>query len=421
MIMNILNYRLFPLLFVISISILPMLGKFGITLFSNTFSVWILDFLVLANVIYYYKYYCTSKKLKDYQWAKFYLIWILICIIRGIFVAENYWEYKALIGSSLCLLLPVFLFIFQSPTILKQTLYIWLKYALPLFLCVGIWIIPIDSYHFIISPILLLGCFLPILPKRWKLLFGILLIVMLVGELGARAQIMKATAVLGLAIVFYFRNHIKKLWFKIVHILFYILPIILLILGIFGIFNIFEANKEKNQGKYVSTKEINGQKVIVDASVDTRTFIYEEVITSARKHNYIIFGRTPARGNDSKTFGALMAEELKTGKYERSMNEVCHPNVFTWTGLVGLIAWCMIYLRGSYLALYKSRNIYLKIIGIFIAFRFFLGWIEDVNNFNISGISIWMIIAMGYSQYFRSMSNHEFKNWLIQCLPFKNI
>lgn len=93
------------------------------------------------------------------------------------------------------------------------------------------------------------------------------------------------------------------------------------------------------------------------------------------------------------------------------MNEVCHPNVFTWLGLLGLIPWCLIYLTSSYLAIYKSNSFYLKIIGIFIAFRFFLGWIEDMNEFSIYGLSVWMSIGIGLSPYFRKMDDKVFVSW----------
>ena len=99
------------------------------------------------------------------------------------------------------------------------------------------------------------------------------------------------------------------------------------------------------------------------------------------------------------------------------MNEVCHLNVFTWLGLVGLVPWCLIYIYSSWLAIYRSRNIYMKYLGVFIAFRFFLGWIEDVNNFNISGICVWILIAMGLSEQFRSLTDKEFRDWVNKCFP----
>jgi len=136
------------------------------------------------------------------------------------------------------------------------------------------------------------------------------------------------------------------------------------------------------------------------------------VINSAIEHNYVLFGRTPARGNDSASFGAYTAEDLNTGKYERHSNEVCHPNVFTWLGLVGMVMYSLLYMRSSWLAVYRSRNIYVKLVGVYIAFRWLYGWIEDWNAFDIANLSLWMLMAIGFSTEFRSMSNAEFKRWV---------
>lgn len=416
--MGIFQLKAFPYLFVIGISLFQILGRVGLSIFNSTFVTWIVGFTLLAYLYWFYKHHFHIHNQKDYLFIRIFLAWTAIGIIRGIFIAENYWEYKNLIAGTFCLSLPAFAFIFQSPIMLQRTLRLWLRLIIPIFILIVMWIIAIDGYHFYISPVLLLGCFLPIIPQKWRYLFIILLLIMLLGSLGSRAQMLKAGAVLLIAFGVWIRKRIPLKLLLGIHYAFYILPIVLLILGISGIFNIFKVNQESNEGKYIQTEVINGEVQIVDASADTRTFIYEEVISSAITHHYVIWGRSPARGNDSAFFGAITAEELGTGKYERFMNEVCHPNVFTWLGLTGLIPWCLIYFTSSYLAINKSNNIYMKYVGIFIAFRFFLGWIEDMNNFNISGISVWIPIAMGLSEKFRSMDNSTFRQWLATCFPF---
>ena len=240
---------------------------------------------------------------------------------------------------------------------------------------------------------------------------------MLFVDWGARSQVIKSAVVLLVAIGIYFRSYITLKMLKIAHLACYICPIVLLILGLSGTFNIFEG-LSSNKRKYVEKKVVNGQVVEEDITADTRTFIYKEVIESALKHNYVIWGRTPARGNDSMTFGTIQAEELKTGKYERHGNELCHTNVFTWLGLIGLFLYSLIYLRSSYLAVYQSKNIYIKFIGCFIAFRWAYGWVEDLNNFSIMNISLWMMIAMGLSIKFRNMTNLEMKKWVQSIFKF---
>ena len=42
----------------------------------------------------------------------------------------------------------------------------------------------------------------------------------------------------------------------------------------------------------------------------------------------------------------------------------------------------------------------------------------SLHNFDAMSISIWMLISMGLSDYFRKMNNIEFKKWVLSI--FKN-
>lgn len=371
---------------------------------GNTFLWWSIDFITLFTVLQF------RKNSSHYPLIKIYSCWMIISCIRGAFIAENYWEWKQLITGFLTLSLPILVYIFDKANITLCILRYWFKYAIIAFI-LFLPFLSTGAYHFYLGPIFLIGCFIPILPKKWRIILGGLLIIMLFINLGARSQVIKSAIVLMIALGIHFRKFISNRILQIVHLTCYILPIILLYLGISGTFNIFE-DLSSNKGKYIQRKVVNGQVVEDDLSADTRTFIYIEVIKSALQHNYVIWGRTPARGNDSMAFGALNAEELKTGKYERHSNELCHTNIFTWLGLIGVVLYSLIYLRSSYLAVYKSNNIYIKFLGCFIAFRWAYGWIEDINRFDIANISLWMMIAMGLSVQFRNMNNKEFANFI---------
>ena len=224
------------------------------------------------------------------------------------------------------------------------------------------------------------------------------------GESGCIA-VYEAAATILCAVAFCFNSIVKISWLKIVHGLFYVVPVVLLILGMTGTFNVFKDSvSESNYNKYTQVKYVNGQKQEENLAADTRTFIYEEVLGSALRHNYIIWGRTPARGNDSYYFGSFNAEQLKTGKYERHGNELCHLNVFTWLGLIGLLLHSAIYLIASYRAVYYSNNLFVRYIGIMVAFNWALGWIENTTGFNIMNLTIWIMISICLSSKFRSMN-----------------
>ena len=406
--------------FIILITVFSVQLWLSITVSSTTFF-WIVNFSLIILILRF-----TNRNKSelcgsyishtDISIISFYLGWLFFNTVRGGIIAENYWEWKQLINGMQSLSLPIFVFIFSVPFIVCKVLNYWFKYALIIFLI----LLPFlgkDAYHFYLGPVFVIGCFLPIIPKKWKFILGLLLVTMLWIDLGARSQVIKSAMVLLVSIGILFRKFISYRLIKLAHWVCYLSPVIFLFLGLSGTFNIFEG-LASNKGDYVETKVVDGQVVEEDLSADTRTFIYVEVIESALKHNYVLWGRTPARGNDSMTFGAYNAEILKTGKYERHGNELCHPNVFTWLGLIGVVLYSLIYLRSSYLAVYRSNNIYIKFLGCFIAFRWAFGWIEDANGFNISNIALWMMIALGLSKQFRAMNNKQFQMWLINIFKY---
>jgi len=294
---------------------------------------------------------------------------------------------------------------------LRTCLNYWMRFALPLLVVFFLFGFQGQALHFYVGPVLTLSCFLPIIPRGWRCLFVAILLAMVFADFGARSQMVKAVMVFLLSFTLLVAKNVSVAVLKLGHWLCYIIAIVLLVLGITGRFNVFD-DLSTHEGQYTQKVVREGQTVEEDMAADTRTFIYVEVINSALEHDYVLFGRTPARGNDSMAFGALNAEDLNTGKYERHSNEVCHPNVFTWLGLVGMIMYSLLYMRSSWLAVYRSKNIYVKLVGVYIAFRWFWGWIEDWNAFDIANLSLWMLMAIGFSTEFRSMSNAEFRRWV---------
>lgn len=338
-------------------------------------------------------------------------MWALIGSIRGYFVAENYWEQKQLVEGIFALSLPLFVYTFNDSYTNMRVLKTWNKWMIPLFFVFFVWVLEVGTYHFLIWPIFFYGIFSKYLPFRWKLFVLIVFFTMMSAGISDRAQAIKVVATIGLATLFYFKSYLTQKLIHLVHWAFYAGTITLLYLGITGQYNIFE-DMESNRGEFTEQRvDDEGYTVIEDASYDTRTFIYQEIIESAIYNDYIWTGRTPARGNDSSFFGKHNAEDLGTNKYERHRNEVCHPNVFTWLGLIGMLLYSIIYLQASFLALYRSKSYAMKVLACFVAFHWALGWIEDINRFDVTNIFMWMCIAMCLSEEFRNMDDEQFKDW----------
>jgi len=71
-----------------------------------------------------------------------------------------------------------------------------------------------------------------------------------------------------------------------------------------------------------------------------------------------------------------------------------------------------IFYQATFLAINKSQNIFSKIVGLFVLFRWLFAWVEDPNVFNLTNIFIWILIAFCYSEEFRNMTNSEMTNWI---------
>jgi len=413
--------KIFP--FLIGILTFFSVNQWSKFQFGNTFTAWILYSLILLSVYYFYNQ-DYKNEIHNYEKRNtvlnLYLIWIIICIIRGVFVASNYWEYKQLIGNSMALLLPTLIYPFVSSDTVTDVVSFWLKWILPLFMIYAFLFVGVGALSF--SPIYLLGLFLPILPNKWKFIIGILLCLMLLGGGSNRSLVVKTGTCILLSLTCLYKKHISLKILHVVRSIFFIVPLIFLPLGIFGIFNILNMNSYVSREYQLSVDSKNGKLI----TSDDRTFIYKEVIASALKHHYVIQGRTPARGNDTKAFynisaGAQSVHRAYDLKHERNSNELVHTNIFTWAGLIGCILYSLLYFIASYRAVYRSENFYIKILGVFVAFRWMYGWVEDFNRFDMMNLSLWMMIAICYSSKFRQMDDEEFKHWITNVFSYKYI
>jgi hypothetical protein len=378
---------------------------------GNTFFWWAVQFLFFITILSTRKSFFNKLNKKTIWSVNLFLAWIVICIVRACFVAENYWEWKNLVTTSFVLLLGLVISVFMNPELNQFLLKKWFKFVLPLFF-LFILFIRGDAYGHYLAPIILLLLVFPLLTKKWQIIVLFFMLFTVIVSQSSRSNVIKfSVAFLFGYLIYYFRFVFSIKIFNLIRLLFLIAPIVFFTLGVLGVFNVFKIS-DYIKGNYTTKVLVNGEINEESLTVDTRTFIYLEVLSSAVKNDYVLLGRTPARGNDSVAFGAILAEELNTGKTERFANEVSILNVFTWTGLVGVVLYFLVFFRASYLAINKSNNFFMKTIGIFVAFRWMYAWVEDFSRFDMSNIILWMLISMCFSIEFRNMSNFEFKLWV---------
>jgi hypothetical protein len=376
---------------------------------DNTFIWWIVYFSILVMFYQARTKHFDKEDILNIRGIYIYLLWNIICIVRGTFVAENYWEWKNLFGTSMVLLLPLSIYAFTNRFVVQKTIYIYLKYALPGFFFFYFTFTAGDAIGRYLVPISFLVLFLPILDTKWRIIVLSFTAFVIFGDATARSNVIKFGVPVSLSLLFFLKKKTNTIIFEAIRLLFILLPMVLFVLGFTGLFNVFKMD-DYISGDYHSKAISNGEEESLTS--DTRTFLYEEVILSAIKYDYILFGRTPARGNESPYFGEYSMEVLHTGKMERFSNEVSILNIFTWTGIFGVVLYFYVFYRASYLAVNRSNNIFIKVIGVCVAFRWLYAWVEDFSQFDLSYIFLWLMISMCYSKNFRLMDDLQMRLWI---------
>ena len=381
---------------------------------SNTFLWWSVNYAILIAFFVYKLAYYKSDDGTYLNFVTYYLIWNIICIIRGGFEAEIYWDWKELASNAICLLLPIISFAYTNISLVKLSFNTYLKIALPFFGIV-FFLITTDIYGFYLGPIGILMLFFPALPKKAKI--GALLITafVLVIDLGARSNVIKFAIPLMLVTTYYFKEKLTPGLIEYVRKALFIIPILFFVLAVTEVFNIFNI-KQYSTIEFTQARVGNdGETGEDDISADTRTGLYEEVLYSAKKNDYWWLGRTPARGNDSNVFYDAI---YITGRAERMSNEVGILNVFTWTGIIGVVLYMFVFYSASYVALHNSNNFFCKIISVYIAFRWLFCWVEDINDFTLNMFMLWLLIGLVNSKVFRSMTDTEVIEWVKEIFIF---
>jgi hypothetical protein len=385
---------------------------------GNEYFWWVIQFAFIYILFNFKKIYNRTPFKYNLFYLNIFLIWNIIGIVRGVFVADNYWEWKFLILTSFYLLLPLIVYLTNNIEILQIITKFWFKYGLFIFIFFSYFLYA-DGVGQFLMPISFLLLFFPFLNFKWKIIIFSFSLYVIFFDFTARSNLIKFIVPFLLGCLFYFKTFLSNKILNILRLTFLLIPFLFLFLALFNIFNIFTINTYFRD-QTIKTKTITGEKSEESILVDTRTFLYIEVFESAIRNDYFLFGRTPARGNDSNAFGEYNAEKLKTRKYERFSNEVSILNIFTWLGIVGVLFYFIIFFKASYLAIFQSNNFFIKIVGLNISFRWAYGFIEDFSILSVGNIFLWLMIGMCFSETFRQLSNNQMKLWVLGIIETSN-
>jgi hypothetical protein len=374
---------------------------------ANTALWWLFNGLVLYVFFVAKRYIDDNTSVKSMVFVQCYLLWNCSSAVHGVFIAENYWDWKNLIAKTMALLIPVVAYAATNHNLMQNMLRFYIKFTMPLFLLFAVMITP-DAYGFYLVPVSFLMLFFPALTLRWKVGLLAITVFVIAADLGARSNVIKFTIPILLSFIYYYRLFIPNTLLETMRKLLFIAPVLLFTLAVTDTFNVFKMNDYIETDYSTIGVNADGEQFDDNLKSDTRTFLYVEVLATAVKYNSWLIGRSPARGYESMWFGA----DDPTGRWERSAAEVAILNIFTWTGIVGVLLYLLVFYRASYLAINHSNNTFSQILGLFVAFRWFYAWVEDINSFSLTTVFLWIMIGLCYSKSFRAMNNQEVKYWV---------
>ena len=375
---------------------------------GNTALWWAIDSVIL---LFFYKMW--DRKQFNISVINCFLILVLCSAFYGLLLrAELYWDYKLLYNNLMVFMLPLAAYAFMKPSLLTTTMRSYLSISPWLLLLLSPFIAS-DAYGRFLVPYSFMALFFKGLNVRNKIfVLGAFGVTLFFGS-DSRSDVLKFTLCILLAVSFYYKKVETALFksIKYARVVFLIIPFVFFSLAATDTFNIFNIDEELGiDGKY-SMKDGNSDEDI-SALTDTRTFLYVEEVTSAIRNDYVIYGNSIARGYESAFFVSTIDLDLKTNRGERQSCEVSILNIFNYFGLVGCAIYYLIFSMASYSAIYKSKNRYVPIIGLYVAFRWTFGWIEDFSKFDLNYLFLWIMIGICFSPIFRNMTDSDFRLWV---------
>lgn len=373
---------------------------------GNTFVWWLLQSFIL------FTFYKLKPKGYSLPTIKLFLAMLIVNAICGaVFMTENYWDWKMLVANLMVFLLPLACYAYSSPIILSKTLKPWFRFAWILLIVLAPFLHS-DAYGRFLVPFSFLSLFFAQLNKKFILLTLVAYAITIILGYESRSDMLKFSVTLFLGIAFIFVG--KKKYFlklaKTICVTLFIAPFIFLYLGLSGTFNIFQIDEELGfEGKY-TMKTTDDEDI--SALADTRTFLYVEEISSAVKYNYYVFGRSIARGYESFAFGQGIDEDLGVKRGERGSCETSILNIFNYFGIFGVLVYLLVFASAVRIALKESKNRFIPLVAICVAFRWTFAWVEDFSRFDLNYLFLWIMIGMCFSPLFRNMTDHDIKLWI---------
>lgn len=375
---------------------------------SSTFLCWAVSSLILAAfVVIAFRAY----KYSDYRYPVTFIAYYALIVVSacyGIYMSEGYWDYKNLFNKFLAFSLPLSYIYFAQPTKVARTLGVWIVFAL-----VTLWILlpfmqPEAVGRYLVPGAFMLLFFRYLNRKTQIVLLVFFASVFVFGSFGARSNIVRFAVPFLLGLLLYFKDYTSTFFLRSVVVIALVVPLVFLALGVSGVFNVFNFQDYLSEQVYEVDNSF-GEDSPENLTDDTRTFIYVEEAVSAIRNDYVLYGRSLARGYDTDYF--MQADLDTSDRGERASSEVGILNIFNYMGIIGVVVYMAVFIGCVLSVFIKSENKAMYFVLLYVMYRWIWGWIEDFSNFDMNMIVLWMAIAMCYSGRFLKMNDRQFAAW----------
>lgn len=349
----------------------------------------------------------TNKNIDRALYIKIFIVYNIIVLIRGLMDANSSQDWIVLFSSSIPLILFIHFSIYLG--ICKASLIILIRTFLTygLLLCVLLLFITDDpgplGFAHVISPIYLLILIVPYLGKKFKILILTIALFSFFSDITIRSNLLNITVAFCIAFTFLWRK--KKGMLKAVKGLrgvLLILPVLFLVLGVTGVYNVFRIGESFGE---IMVQNSRGD--TDDILVDSRTEIYMDVFSQLKREEAILFGL--GASGKTKTFLTDYEDFDIVYKEGRRGTESGMLNYIQWGGIVGGVIYFLLFVNASYYGIYKSRNWFCVMLGLWVAYKGFFSFIEDPMSFTTGSMFVLVPIGICLSKEFRSMSDQELK------------
>lgn len=335
----------------------------------------------------------------------FYFAYTIFEYIRGFFNIDGWRDYVYLYNGLFHLIIFPFWILLARP---QYIMVLWKS-----FMIIGIIMSiilalfpPTHGMHTMAHNMLWLNVFIfmyPYIKRKYYILILVAALFIITFDLNRRSIMLGYLIPTMILLGYLFLQ--KYIFQKIFYYLGVLLPLICLLLFYTKTFNIFQYLEESN--KEVVLQKDGGRPVFTDS----RTGIYEDVTRDVLKAKewwkpYIGLGgngKTKVEANGASSFGF---EGLRSTQESGMLNFIQHG------GLLGLIAYGLLITVSAYLSMFKSRNDFMRMLGLFLVFKFAYSFIEDELDFSGHVIAQFLWIGMGYNKSFRNMTDNKMKLYI---------